>query len=187
MPVQIKVDVISKTNEEAMRALFQDSFAKPTFVDVGIFQGAGSTEKMPIASIAAVHEFGARIPVTDRMRRYLGAALGLHLRKETTHITIPERSFIRSAMMLGKERINERLRQDLVAFISGKTSRRTVFSRVGLLAANLIQARIRSSRSWAAPLSPVTIAKKGSSVPLIDTGRLIASVTYRIDGETAKT
>lgn len=30
------------------------------------------------------------------------------------------------------------------------------------------------------PLSPVTIAKKGSSVPLVDTGQLKSSITYRI-------
>lgn len=46
-------------------------------------------------NIAAVHEFGCTIRVTQRMRGYLHA-IGIHLRKDTTHIVIPERSFLRA-------------------------------------------------------------------------------------------
>ena len=48
-------------------------------------------------NIAAVHEFGATITVTPKMRAYLHFN-GLHLRKDTTHIYIPARPFLRSAL-----------------------------------------------------------------------------------------
>lgn len=65
-------------------------------VSVGVF---GSK-----AGIAAVHEFGKTINVTDKMRAYLRAR-GLHLRYSTLTIHIPERSFERSAFNENKDAI----------------------------------------------------------------------------------
>lgn len=50
------------------------------------------------AQLGAVHEFGADIPVTDKMRAYLHYN-GIHLKKETTHIKIPMRSFLRDTLL----------------------------------------------------------------------------------------
>lgn len=47
-----------------------------------------------VAQIAQIHEFGAIINITPRMRRFLHAA-GLHVKATTTQIVIPERSFLR--------------------------------------------------------------------------------------------
>ena len=44
------------------------------------------------AKYGAVHEYGADIAVTDRMRRYLHSR-GVHLRKNTTMIRIPKREW----------------------------------------------------------------------------------------------
>lgn len=49
------------------------------------------------AQLGAVHEFGADIKVTPKMRAFLHY-LGIHLKKETTHIKIPERSFLRKVL-----------------------------------------------------------------------------------------
>jgi len=46
--------------------------------------------------VAPYHEYGADILVTDKMRGFL-AASGLHLKKDTTHIVIPRRAFMRPA------------------------------------------------------------------------------------------
>ena len=48
-------------------------------------------------NIAAVHEFGTTINVTPKMRAYLHFN-GLHLRKDTTHIYIPARPFLRPVL-----------------------------------------------------------------------------------------
>lgn len=47
-----------------------------------------------------VLEFGpTKIKVTKKMRGYLGAVLGMHLRKTTTHITIKAHPFMRPALV----------------------------------------------------------------------------------------
>ena len=56
-------------------------------IEVGVFGGR--------AGIATVHEFGKVIDVTPKMRGYLNS-IGIHLKKSTTKIIIPERSFLRS-------------------------------------------------------------------------------------------
>lgn len=44
-----------------------------------------------------------------------------------------------------------------------------------------VQMTIRNAKEWAVPNAPGTIAQKGSSSPLIDTGRMIQSVRYEIE------
>ena len=61
-------------------------------IQVGIVTPEASREAIK----ANANEFGARIKVTKKMRGYLAAALGVHLKKTTTEIIIPERSFLRS-------------------------------------------------------------------------------------------
>lgn len=55
----------------------------------------GVMETGDMGMIAAVHEFGARIRVTDKMRKWF-AAQGYPLKTSTKEIVIPERSFIRA-------------------------------------------------------------------------------------------
>ena len=58
-------------------------------VSVGVLGGGEQTW------LASIHEYGCKIKVTPKMRKYL-AATGLHLKPTTTHITIPERAFLRN-------------------------------------------------------------------------------------------
>jgi HK97 gp10 family phage protein len=43
-----------------------------------------------------------------------------------------------------------------------------------------IQITIREAKSWAVPNAPETVIMKGSSSPLIDTGRLVQSIRYEV-------
>lgn len=45
----------------------------------------------PAFTYGAYNEFGARIPVTPKMRKYLGMRFGVWLRKSTTEIILPRR------------------------------------------------------------------------------------------------
>jgi hypothetical protein len=65
-------------------------------VEVGVF---GSR-----AGIAKIQEFGKRIDVTPKMRKYLHSQ-GLHLKSSTTQVIIPERSFMRSSFSESKGKI----------------------------------------------------------------------------------
>src|SRR5690606_13901166 len=58
--------------------------------------------------IAAVHEFGTEISVTDKMRKWF-AANGYPLKKETTKIVIPERSYLRSGFSENIDKIADKI------------------------------------------------------------------------------
>ena len=65
---------------------------------IGVKKGTKG-KKGDIVNIAAVHEFGCTIKVTDKMRRAFAAKFpGTGIRKETQYIHIPERSFLRAAL-----------------------------------------------------------------------------------------
>jgi len=57
---------------------------------------AGVINRPDVVVYAPIQEFGGSIPVTDKMRGFLAANYGIHLRKSTGSINIPPRSFIRS-------------------------------------------------------------------------------------------
>ena len=56
------------------------------------------------AWFAAIHEYGCTIKVTKKMRKWL-AAHGLYLKKTTTQIVIPERSFLRAGFDANHEKV----------------------------------------------------------------------------------
>lgn len=51
-----------------------------------------------LAHYGRVHEFGAVIRVTDKMRGFLAVQKGWHLKRSTTQIRIPPRPFMRPAL-----------------------------------------------------------------------------------------
>lgn len=78
-------------------------------IKVGII-GSRAYEKHPDsdltnAELGAVHEFGVTINVTEKMRNYLHSQ-GIHLKKDTTTVVIPTRSFLRMPLM-SREGIKE--------------------------------------------------------------------------------
>ena len=83
---------------ELLDQISHDMSADGSSVEVGVF---GSR-----ARIAKVHEFGKDIEVTPKMRGYLHS-IGIHLRKDTTHIHIPERSFMRTALAENEKKVKK--------------------------------------------------------------------------------
>lgn len=129
------------------------------------------------AMIAAVHEFGTRITVTPKMRAYLHSQ-GLHLRKDTTHVAIPERSFIRSGWDENEREILRKLDRFLLEAVQKGISTRNVMNSIGLETKGKIQKYARDLKSPAN--QPFTTQQKGSSNPLVDTGELIGSIDYEV-------
>lgn len=87
----------SKKVLKALNQLMKD-LDKKVSIRVGII-GNKAYEKHPHtdltnAHLGAIHEFGATIQVTEKMRAYLHH-IGINLKPETTTITIPARSFLR--------------------------------------------------------------------------------------------
>lgn len=95
--------------------------------------------------------------------------------------TIPERSFMRSTFDERIDDIENLVVTQLGLVVDQSIPVVTAYKRIGLGVQAMVQEKIREIRS--PPNSPITIARKGSSKPLIDFGQMIASVRYVIKKE----
>lgn len=126
----------------------------PGTVDVGIIDaGKHPSGDITIAGIGFVHEFGSA--------------------------TIPERSFIRSTTQGRKKDIISLQKKLLKKISNGEMEVEKGLGLVGEFMAAAIKEKIVAINS--PPNSPATIAKKGSSNPLIDTGQLKNSIIYKVN------
>lgn len=112
---------------------------------------------MSTGAIAAVHEFGATI---------------------SRDIRIPERSWLRGWFDGNLDANRTTLKNLARRIVLGKLTEEQALELAGTKFKGDIQARI--ARGVPPPNAPSTIARKGSSVPLIDTGQLRAAVTYKV-------
>lgn len=141
-------------------------------VSVGVLGGGEN------AWLASIHEYGCVIQVTPKMRAYLHKN-GLHLKKSTTQIVIPERAFLRNGYDENKNDVIDKAEQILGSVVNGSISPDQFCEIVGLLLKGKVQDYARDLNS--PPNHPYTVDKKGSSNPLVDTGDMIGSITYRVE------
>jgi hypothetical protein len=142
-------------------------------IELGVFGEDGSN----IVIYASANEFGARIPVTAKMRRYL-ASQGMFLKATTKFIQIPERSYLRSAIDDNKSNIEEFVRKTIQDVTQRKFDDKTALDRIGLYLVSLVQKKILSNVPPAN--HPFTVQQKDSTHTLIDTGRLLQSIKFKI-------
>lgn len=138
-------------------------------VEVGVLQGESKW-------LASIHEYGCNIPVTDKMRKYLHGQ-GLHLKASTTHIKIPERSFLRTGYDENRADVCKKASKMMADVTSGKMDAEALFKGVGLELSSVIKDYARDLNSPAN--HPFTVEQKGSSNPLVDTGDMIGGITWR--------
>jgi len=143
-------------------------------IKVGLF-GKDDSE---LVMIGAVHEYGAEIPVTPKMRAWF-AANGYPLKKETTVIKIPERSWLRSGYDENIDKIAKKIEKMVPDVIEGNVNPRLFMDAIGMEFAGLIQKKMRDLKD--PPNSQMTIERKGSDNPLIDTGRLVGSIRHTVE------
>lgn len=126
-------------------------------VAVGFFDGSGGyPDGQSVAQVASANEFG-----TSRA---------------------PARPFMKQmAENRGKEITEECGR--MAKRLAEGGSAADELSQIGKLAEDLLKEEIRSGSF--APLAPATVARKGSSQPLIDTGRMVDSVTSKVRASTS--
>ena len=93
---------------------------------------------------------------------------------------IPSRSFLRAWFDEGSDRAREWLSSGMKAVIKGKTTADKMLEMIGLKIVGEIQTRMASSIP--PPNAPSTVAKKGSTTTLIDTGQLRSSISSRVKG-----
>lgn len=95
-------------------------------------------------------------------------------------VVIPERSFLRSTFDEEKPKIDNMVQKMLVQVYAGKMTGEQLLNRLGLYLQSRVQAKIRSIKS--PPKSGLTMAAEGpgKTKPLLDTGRLLQSITYQV-------
>lgn len=100
---------------------------------------------------------------------------------------IPERPFLRRAMSGNRSKYGLFLAARAKDIVEQRDTCERVINQLGLLAVGDIQHEITALRT--PPNAPATIKAKGSSNPLIDTGEMRQSVTYRVimEGAAAST
>ena len=128
----------------------------PRAVTIGVHaeEGTAPHGEATLLDVAAFHEFG-----TERT---------------------PRRSFIADWSDENEQKNRERLSLIGAAVLTGKLPSVEVgLARFGLLGVADVQKRMVAG--IAPPLAEVTVERKGSSTPLIETGQLKSAVTYRIE------
>lgn len=94
-------------------------------------------------------------------------------------IGVPRRDFMAESKMTIADGTKPLIREAMLASSQGKNKvTNAMLEAAGQKGADIIKETIRDG-DWQ-PNSEVTIARKGSSKPLIDTGRMLGAVTYQV-------
>lgn len=189
----------SKKILKALNILMKD-LDKKVSIRVGII-GSQAYEEHPhtdltMAHLGAIHEFGATIQVTEKMRAYLHH-IGIHLKPETTTITIPARSFLRDTFF--NDQAKERL-MDFAGLSDNAAFNKEFFEykimdnpeffmdvckAIGAKALEMVQDSFRAGgypTQWT-PISEVTRKNRiadPNNPPLQDTGDLMNSISAEV-------
>lgn len=121
-------------------------------VKVGFLENATYPDGTKVAMIAAIQDFGA------------------------PSVGIPPRPFFRNMVAAKKDEWPKAIAQLLVA--NNYDARRTLEQTGAAIAGQLRQSIIDTNDP---PLSPRTIARKGSRKPLVDSGHMLQSVDYEVE------
>lgn len=152
-----------------------------TTIRVGIFgsdaQRQESGADITLGHLAAIHEFGTRIAVTEKMRKYL-ASQGLFLKKSTQFIIIPERSFIRAGWDQNESEVMDKAESLIHNAVAQDLPVSLVIDGIGQESQGRLQTFARDLRN--PENHPFTIQRKGSSNPLVDDGQLVAAIDYEV-------
>ncbi|WP_125153664.1 hypothetical protein [Clostridium rectalis] len=144
-------------------------------IKIGIF----GSDDSKILLIAKVNEYGLDINVTPKMRAWFHYK-GLHLKDSTTNIHIPERSFIRKTYDEKRGEIEKIVKNGLEELFSFKIDINTFFNRVGTYLVGITQETL--TNVTIPKNHPFTLQQKSPKTnPLINTGHLRESITFKIE------
>ena len=91
---------------------------------------------------------------------------------------VPERSFLRAPLAKNQDVYAEAIVEGVIQLVTKGEPLARSLGLVGEAAASDCREAIRAGID--PPNAPATIARKGSSKPLVDTGRLRQSITYQV-------
>lgn len=156
MSIDAEIDVDDTQEGKDLEKALEELDGKE--VEIGFIAGQDTEEDgADVAEVAGINEFGTS--------------------------TIPSRPFLRNSFDNNQDEINNFCDNLSGKMLSGQTDVKQGLKLLGEKQRNLIDDEIRKGDY--AENAPVTIAKKHSSHPLIDTGQMRQSVHYMIDGSMA--
>lgn len=196
--MRVKTQVIGGTKFSHRLREIQQKLSKNNAVYVGIPKATQPYEDgTQLAVIAAAHEFGADIDhpggvpygygtqkdAEEGKVRFLKKGQGFMVLGETKphKIKIPERSFLRNPLRGSQKKIALAFRKTMKMVMKGELTMFQALSQIGAKGASISQEAI--SAGIDPPNSPETIARKGSSTPLVDQGRLRQAITHVVEGQ----
>lgn len=163
-------------------------------VTIGIHEEAGdANDELTMASLGAIHEYGASInhpggtsygyataaAANKGKVRFLRTGVGyMQLGVTGPHkIEIPARPWLKPGVESG----NAEYLGIIQNRVAGGSNMDAVLEEIGVVSSGLVQKYMTDLKS--PPNAKSTIAKKGSSNPLIQNGHLRSSVTYALQKE----
>lgn len=135
-------------------------FARPT-IAVGILDKGGDPHEgsdLTVLEVAVWNEFGTR--------------------NKDGAVRVPARSFIRAWFDENREQIRGWMAAMMRSVLAQKRTKEQALELVAQKCVGSIQERM--ARGIAPPNRPRTVARKGSATPLINTGQLRSSITFRV-------
>lgn len=141
-------------------------------VHIGVFADTEREGGAPMLVIAAANEFGAKIP--KRQARFED----LDDENPEGWVIIPERSYLRAWFDENVDVLQATMERLIGQVVEGKISGRAALETIGGYVVTHVQAYMVDLKT--PPNAPSTIRRKGSSNPLIDTGQLKDSITWRV-------
>jgi len=143
-------------------------------INIGIL----GSEDAKIIMIASVNEFGAEINVTDKMRGFL-ASQGLYLKRSTTEIKIPERSFIRRTADEKQRMIVTFIQKQYDKLFRGEINANQLLDAIGVYCEGITKKTLVDLTEPAN--HPFTLARKSPKTnPLVNTGTLVGRISFEV-------
>lgn len=99
---------------------------------------------------------------------------------------IPERPFIRSTATREQRRIGTLMLTALGRYVNGGASLSQELNKVGAWFLGQIRATVTRGAGVPPPNAPATVARKKSDRPLVDTGRMLQSLSWLVEMGRAK-
>lgn len=154
-------------------------WAKLSIKDMGWDRFAETVKAMRNASYVRVGVIGAK---GDEMHKggLSNSELASIHEYGSSDGRIPQRSFIRSTFDANRDQYVEQMRTMVAAIFDGKMTVDRALSTIGARIVNDIKRRITSGDGIPPPNAPSTIKRKGSARTLIDTGRMLAAITWEV-------
>lgn len=156
MSSRVKVKVKRKDPEAIKRLIKNTVRMKGAKVEVGIVRETvrHKKAKMTVTRLAAIHEFGS------------------------ISANIPARPFIEPTMRENRFKYRKMMWKDAKNISRGLRSPRAALTQIGKEGVDDMKAKILEGNFT--PLSAKTIAKKGHSTPLIESGQLYDAIKYKV-------